>query len=114
ALLAVVGAWLMLPALHFGAEAAAMALLLPIVAWSWMLARFGALIATSTARERAHAFIAAFAVGMGIVGLLAARLWLLTGRVGCVELAETVGLWGFVVPLFAAVSHRMIPFFTAN
>jgi uncharacterized protein involved in response to NO len=31
-----------------------------------------------------------------------------------VELAETMGLWGFLVPLFAAVSHRMIPFFTAN
>ena len=114
ALLAAVGAWLMLPALYVGAEAAATVLLIPIAAWSWMLARFAALIGTSRARERTHAIIAAFAVGMGIVGLLAARLWLLTGRAGCVEFAETVGLWGFLVPLFATVSHRMIPFFTAS
>jgi uncharacterized protein involved in response to NO len=114
ALLAGLGAWMMLPAFHLGAETAAAALLVPIVAWSWMLARFCALIATSTARDRTHAFIAAIAVGMGIVGLFAARLWLVTGRTGAVDFAETVGLWGFLVPLFATVSHRMIPFFTAN
>jgi len=114
ALLAAGAAWLLLPAFHLGAGAAAGVLLLMVVAWTWILARFVALIVASRVEDRLHAILAACALAVGIVGLVAARLWLLTGSQRWEHVMEAAGLWGFLVPLFASVSHRMIPFFTAN
>lgn len=114
AILAAAGAWLMLPAFHLGAVAAANVLLLPLIAWLWLLARFVRMIVASDAPDRTHAMLVAAALGNAVAGLLAARLWLLTGSPSWAGVMETVGIWGFLVPLFAAVTHRMIPFFTAN
>lgn len=38
----------------------------------------------------------------------------ISGQFELVRLAKTGGVWLFLLPLFFAVSHRMIPFFTAN
>ena len=114
ALLAAASAWLLLPAFHVGPTAAAGVLLLMVVAWTWLLARFVRLIAASRVDDRLHAILAACAIATGIAGLVAARLWLLTGSERWAHVMETLGLWGFLVPLFATVSHRMIPFFTAG
>jgi uncharacterized protein involved in response to NO len=114
ALLAAIGAWLMLPALALGAHAAAAALLVPLAAWCWMLGRFVTLIVKSPVPDRTHPILAACALGCGIAGLAAAILWLLTGSDNAARLMEILGLWAFLVPLFATVTHRMIPFFTAN
>jgi len=86
----------------------------PLAAWGWMLGHFVMLIAKSPVPDRTHPILAACALGAGIAGLAAARLWLLTGSDGAARLMETIGLWGFLVPLFVTVTHRMIPFFTAN
>ena len=114
ALVSGAAAWLLLPALCAGAQAAAAVLLVLILAWGWMLARYVRLIVSSRVDDRMHAIITAVALGFGIAGLAAARLWLLTGDAGWARVMESVGLWFFLVPLFTAVSHRMIPFFTAN
>jgi uncharacterized protein involved in response to NO len=114
ALLAVTGAWAMLPAFGFGPRVAAAALLLPIAAWGWMLGHFVTLIVASPVRDRKHPILAACALGFGIAGLAAARLWLLTGSGRAAQAMEIIGIWGFLLPLFATVTHRMIPFFTAN
>jgi uncharacterized protein involved in response to NO len=105
---------MMLPAFLLGPVAAANALLAPIVAWTWLLARFVRMIVASRAPDRTHAILAASALGCAVTGLFAARLWLLTGSPAWATVMEAIGIWGFLVPLFAAVSHRMIPFFTAN
>ena len=114
AVLAVAGAWLLLPAFHLGAGFAAAVVMLLVVAWTWVLVRFAAMIAASPVRDRVHATLAAAAICAGIVGLFAARLWLLTGSGRWEAVMVAAGIWGFLVPLFASVSHRMIPFFTAN
>ena len=102
------------PALALGANVAATALLLPLAAWGWMLGNFVMLIVKSPVPDRTHPIVAACALGAGIAGLAAARLWLLTGSDNAARAMETIGLWCFLVPLFATVTHRMIPFFTAN
>jgi uncharacterized protein involved in response to NO len=114
AILATAGAWMMLPAFLLGPVAAANALLAPIVAWTWLLARFVRMIVASRAPDRTHAILAASALGCAVAGLFAARLWLLTGSPSWATVMEAIGIWGFLVPLVAAVSHRMIPFFTAS
>ena len=114
ALVAGGSAWLLLPALCMSKVAGATVLLALILAWSWMLVRYVRLIAASRVEDRTHATITAVALGFGICGLVAARLWLLTGADGWARVMEAVGIWLFLVPLFTAVSHRMIPFFTSN
>jgi uncharacterized protein involved in response to NO len=114
AVVAAVGAWLLLPALVAGPAAAAWVVLVLLGAWGWMLGHFATLILSSRAPDRLHAVCVAAAIGCGLVGLAAARLWLLTGAEASARAMETVGIWCFLVPLFATVSHRMIPFFTAN
>ncbi|HEX5128616.1 MAG TPA: NnrS family protein, partial [Usitatibacter sp.] len=114
ALVSAGAAWLLLPALCVGAEVAAAVLLALILAWGWMLARFVRLIVASRVADRVHPILTVVALGFGIAGLAAARLWLLTGSAAWAGAMEALGLWFFLVPLFATVSHRMIPFFTAN
>lgn len=114
ALVSGAGAWLLLPALCVGAQAAAAVLLVLILAWGWMLARFVRLIVSSPVDDRMHPILTAVALAFGIAGLAAARMWLLSGNARWAGVMESLGLWFFLVPLFTTVSHRMIPFFTAN
>ena len=114
AVIAGLGAWLLLPAVFAGPAFAAGVVAVLVLAWSWLLARYVGLIAASRASDRLHAILTACALGMGIAGLAAGGLWLATGSARWAQAMEALGLWGFLVPLFASVSHRMIPFFTAN
>ncbi len=54
-------------------------------------------------------FITAGAVGAMIYGV-----WLLTLQPNLLKLSMAIGLWLYLVPLIVAVSHRMIPFFSAS
>jgi uncharacterized protein involved in response to NO len=114
ALIAAFSAWLTLPALVIHPAFAAGVMLVLLAVWGWILGSFLMLIATSRVRDRMHAILAACAIGVGVIGLAAARRWLATGSDGDANAMEVIGLWGFLVPLFATVCHRMIPFFTAN
>jgi uncharacterized protein involved in response to NO len=114
AIAAASAAWLLLPALLLGAQVAAAVVFACILAWSWLLARFVMLIVASRVGDRVHVILIAAALALGILGLVAARLWLVTGQERWQQAMQVVGLWGFLVPLFASVAHRMIPFFTAN
>src|SRR6185503_14215135 len=93
---------------------AALDLIVMLGAWGWMLGHFIQLIRTSRAPDRLHAILVACALGLGLVGLAAARVWILTGSARAGDAMETIGMWGFLVPVVVTVSHRMIPFFTAN
>lgn len=69
--------------------------------------------------DRRHAHAAVAALSLGWLGLVAQALGMLTplwpeqGWLGHgVEWAEALGLWGCLLPIFAIVSHRMLPFFT--
>jgi uncharacterized protein involved in response to NO len=80
------------------------------LAWLALCAVFAHLVRTSRAPDKAHARIvlAGLAAGGFAVGLFAAvgmpaYPWL-----------TTIGVWFFLLPVFVAVCHRMIPFFTAS
>jgi uncharacterized protein involved in response to NO len=104
----------LVPAFHLGAGLAAMLMLVMLGAWGWMLGDIAVLIMASSVRDRLHPILAACAVAVGLVGIAAARLWLLTGSQTAVRVMETAGLWGFLVPLFVTMSHRMIPIFSGE
>lgn len=54
------------------------------------------------------------ALGLGWLGLLAYFIWLLSDTMLWLRVATQAGLWLFLLPLFASVGHRMIPFFTIS
>lgn len=79
--------------------------------WLWVLVTMFAVIwrAEHTALQ-ARLLLPAAAVGW--LGALASLGWLITQDARWVHAAVQLGLWGFLLPLYLAVCHRMIPFFT--
>jgi uncharacterized protein involved in response to NO len=113
-LVACAAAWLLLPSFFLGAKAAAGVVAVMVLAWTWLLTRFAGFIAESPVEDRMHATLVAGALGIGVAGLAAAGVWLASGSRAWAEAMQAIGLWGFLVPLFTTVSHRMIPFFTSS
>jgi len=87
---------------------------LQALAWLWACLIWGGRIHASTTPDRKHALLilAAFALGAAALDLYAfvavSRQWQL------VHHAETLLLWGMLLPVFLIVCHRMLPFFSAN
>lgn len=75
--------------------------------------RFSRLVGRSRVPDKVHARLAQISLAVGGLTLLVA----IFGIAGDREWRGTVrsaGLWGFLVPLFCTVCHRMLPFFTAS
>lgn len=64
--------------------------------------------------DRRHARAALLACGLGALGEAAWLYGLLSDAPMAWRLAESLGVWGFLAPLFLAVCHRMIPWFTSR
>lgn len=86
------------------------------VAWGWtgISRRFWQMLRASTVADRTHARVIAVACSVGVAALWAAVLGLALEQPGIVYGALAVGLWWCIAPVYAAVLHRMIPFFTAS
>jgi uncharacterized protein involved in response to NO len=53
-------------------------------------------------------------VALGGVGDALFLAWALTDAGLALQLAEAIGIWGFLMPVFLAVCHRMIPWFSSR
>ncbi len=98
---------------HTHALLAALGMGLATVGWALTLRRFVRLLRASRVPDRVHATGVAVA---GAIGLLAMAMGTVGVAINDFALARTtalLGLWGFLAPTFAIVSHRMIPFFSA-
>src|SRR5574343_35024 len=62
--------------------------------------------------DRRHAYAALGALAIGWLGLLVETWGLTTQNAELVTAGETLGIGGFLLPVFFIVSHRMVPFFT--
>ncbi|MDP2006578.1 MAG: NnrS family protein [Rubrivivax sp.] len=107
--------WLLaLAGFHVGALLAGLGLALVAAAWSTLVLRFVGMVRRSRVADRLHARAIAVAGSVGALTLWGAALGLLLGDIAAVRVATQLALWGCLAPTFAAVSHRMIPFFTAS
>jgi uncharacterized protein involved in response to NO len=61
-----------------------------------------------------HAVVAATGLAVGIVSLAGFGYGLYVGSDFVLHFAVRSALWGFLLPVFFAVCHRMIPFFSQN
>lgn len=64
--------------------------------------------------DKRHPIVLSIALAMGWGGLASYLGWLLTDEYVFLNLSIQSGMWFFLMPLFASVAHRMIPFFTSN
>lgn len=113
--LAMLAGWLLaLPGLHLHAVLAAFGLALAALGWSLLVWRFWQLLRKSRAADRAHAGLVALGCSIGALALWGGALALACQNMAAARLATVVSLWFFLVPVFATVSHRMLPFFTAS
>jgi uncharacterized protein involved in response to NO len=77
-----------------------------------LAARLVAGIARRPALGREHIVAVAMATGAGSVGLAAAAANLAGAGHAWGRLAIQLLVWGFLLPVFVTVAHRMLPFFT--
>lgn len=99
---------------HTLAALAVAGLLLALAGQLWQNARFWALVRNSAVDDRLHARVVAVAGSVGVLCLAGVAL---TQALQLPDLARHFvlsGLWGFIVPTYLAVAHRMIPFFTSS
>jgi uncharacterized protein involved in response to NO len=61
-----------------------------------------------------HAIVASTAVAIGLVAAGGFGWGIATGDEFALHFAVRAALWGFLLPVFFAVCHRMIPFFSQN
>jgi uncharacterized protein involved in response to NO len=76
--------------------------------------RFGRLVAASVAADRLHARVILGALVAGCLCLAGIALAVLLDAEAVARQLVLTGLWSFVVVVYVAVAHRMIPFFTAT
>jgi uncharacterized protein involved in response to NO len=77
--------------------------------WIWLSA-----IKRSQVKDQLHARVIALAFALGWLGMLSAVFWAATGSAAAWLWSVQIGVWGFLLPVFLAVSHRMIPFFSGT
>jgi uncharacterized protein involved in response to NO len=111
----IVAGWaLALPGFHAGALLAGIGVAAVALGWSALVLRFTGLVRASRAPDKLHASLVAVAGAIGAVALWLAAAALVTDQPISVRAATQLALWGFIAPVFATVSHRMLPFFTAG
>lgn len=71
-------------------------------------------IARHRATEREHIMVVAIACWLGAAGLGAFLAFFAGGAVGWARLGISLVVWGFLLPVFLGVAHRMLPFFTSS
>lgn len=108
-----IGAGLFYPGLYLPALAV-VATLVQLAGWAVGLAGLLASVRASRQPDRRHAWAAWAALALGWLGAATYAGWLAGGPPALLAVAIQLGLWGFLTPLFIAVCHRMIPWFTSR
>ncbi|MDP2831918.1 MAG: NnrS family protein [Pseudomonadota bacterium] len=71
-------------------------------------------LAGAPPQDKFHPAIATGAATLGLFGDALFLLWAGWDFPEALRMAEAIGIWGFLVPTFLTVCHRMIPWFTSR
>jgi len=82
----------------------------------WAIACYALLhvLLNTAPQNKRHPIAIAIALVLGWCGLLCYLVWLSSDQVMWLNCALQAGTWLFLLPVFATVGHRMIPFFTSG
>ncbi len=105
---------LTLTGFHLHATLAAAGMVLVAAGWSRLSLMFITLVRISPVSDRIHPTVVAVACSVGTVALWLAAVALGLESELLLRSSTQLALWGFIGTVFATVSHRMIPFFSAS
>ncbi len=108
------GSVLWLISSHLNGLLALAALAVACAGLAWVTALFWSMIRRSQAEDQVHARTVGAACVVGCLSLGGLTLSLLLGAPAVSRAFLLTGLWGFIVVVYLAVAHRMIPFFTSG
>lgn len=108
----VAGAWLLLVGAHVSTVLAAIGIAILAAGWTALAVRFAMMLRASGVRDRLHPRGVAAAGAVGAVACWLAAAAIAVEAADVARAAVLVMVWGWLAPTFAAVSHRMLPFFT--
>ncbi len=91
-----------------------LALCLYLAGWAFGLMALLRVLRTAPPGDQRQPWAVWAAALAGLLGSAAFLAWRMTGQAILLRLGETLALWGFLTPLFLAVCHRMIPYFTSR
>lgn len=113
-LLMLLGWALAITGFHLHAALAGSGIALVAVGWSRLTLAFFTLLRSSRVPDRIHPGAVAVACAVGALALWLACAALILDLEPLLRSANQLALWGFAATVFATVSHRMIPFFSAS
>lgn len=89
-------------------------LALALAGWLVVLRFLWQLVDRAAPGNRRHIALVAAAFSLGALGLASFLALAANGPVWLGPLAIALGLWGYLLPVFATVIHRMLPFFSSG
>lgn len=95
-----------------GVELAGLAL--HLAGWLVAVAALARTLFQAKSADKRHAAIATAGAALGGLGDAAFLAWAGSDWAGLLAVARALAIWGFLVPTFLAVCHRMIPWFTSR
>lgn len=114
AMLYLFGLWLSLAGFSFGGRWPTGGLLLMQISWTLATLRWFRIYQSSSATNKRHALRLLIAMTAGAMAIMVAVLWVQSGDERLWWFARQLTFWGFLLPVFLTVSHRMVPFFTQS
>lgn len=107
--------WLLwLAGAHTSMVLALAGLLLAWVGLAWMFALYWMLVRESKVEDRVHAKAVGWGGVVGVFCMAGVAGAQAAGHTDAALALVRTALWGFIVVVFVAVAHRMIPFFTSS
>jgi uncharacterized protein involved in response to NO len=94
--------------------ALAASVLLTLCGWAIACHALLRVLLDTAQQNKRHPIAAAIALMLGWCGILSYLVWLLGGQGMWLNFALQAGVWLLLLPVFATVGHRMIPFFTSS
>lgn len=100
--------------MHWQLQMAALGMGLVALGWSALSLRFARMVWSSRVSDKTHTKLAGAAclVGAGVMFWLAVSLAL--NSMALLRTGIQMAIWWFLAPVFAVMSHRMVPFFSAT
>lgn len=92
----------------------AVAAFLSLAGWAIALYALLRVLLDTQHPDKRHPQAIFVATTLGWCGLASYLVWLLNDDAAYLHFAIQSGLWFFLLPVFASVAHRMIPFFTSS
>ncbi|OIN91640.1 MAG: hypothetical protein AUJ20_10375 [Comamonadaceae bacterium CG1_02_60_18] len=100
--------------MYWQRQAVALGVGLVALGWSALALRFTRMVRASRVTDKFHTTLVGVACWIGVAVIAGAALALALDATALLRTVFYLGIWWFLAPVFAVVSHRMIPFFSAN